>query len=80
MSVTPSALGFREGGILLATPLMGPDVDRGMVLAATVLDRIVYSLVIVAIGQLGMWRLVGPVFKGKRATSPRPRGAPASAG
>jgi uncharacterized protein (TIRG00374 family) len=78
LSVTPSALGFREGGILLATPLMGPDVDRGMVLAATVLDRIVYSLVIVVIGQLGMWRLVGPAFRGRRAGS-RAAAGPAAA-
>jgi uncharacterized protein (TIRG00374 family) len=67
ISVTPSALGFREGGVLLAAPLIGVTAD--MAVAATILDRIVYSLVIVVIGQLGMWRLVGPVFKGGRGAA-----------
>ena len=60
LSVTPSALGFREGGMAIAAPLIG--VTQEMAVAVTVLDRIVFSLVIVVIGQLGMWRLVGPVF------------------
>jgi uncharacterized protein (TIRG00374 family) len=61
MSVTPSALGFREGGMVIAAPLIG--VESPTAVAVTLLDRIVYSLVIVVIGQLGMWRLVGPVFR-----------------
>jgi uncharacterized membrane protein YbhN (UPF0104 family) len=65
ISITPSALGFREGGVMLAAPLMGVSTD--LALAATILDRIVYSLVIIVIGQLGMWRLVGPVFRDQRA-------------
>jgi uncharacterized protein (TIRG00374 family) len=67
MSVTPSALGFREGGMVLAAPFIGVTPD--MAVAVTLLDRIVYSGVIVVIGQLGMWRLVGPVFKGRGAAA-----------
>ncbi len=63
ISVTPAALGFREGGVMLAAPLIGVTPD--MAVATTILDRIVYSLVIVAIGQFGLWRLVHPVFARK---------------
>jgi uncharacterized membrane protein YbhN (UPF0104 family) len=80
MSVTPSALGFREGGMVIAAPLIGVSAD--MAVAVTLLDRIVYSLVIIVIGQLGMWRLVGPVFKGQRSAgslaAPGPAGPEAA--
>lgn len=61
VSITPSALGFREGGILIAAPLIGVTPD--LCLAAALLDRIVTSLVVIVFGQIGMWRLVQPVFR-----------------
>ena len=61
IAITPASLGFREGGIMLAAPLMG--VTRDVALAATVLDRIVFSTVIIIVGQFGMWRMVRPVFQ-----------------
>ena len=45
----------------------GIGVSPEAAVVATVLDRIVYSLVIVVIGQLGMWQLVGPAFRNRPA-------------
>jgi uncharacterized protein (TIRG00374 family) len=58
VSVTPGALGFREGGIVYASVRvtgMNPDVA----LAAAVLDRLVVTGCNLVIGQVGMWRYLG---------------------
>jgi uncharacterized protein (TIRG00374 family) len=58
VSVTPGALGFREGGIVYASVRvtgMNPDIA----LAAAVLDRIVVTGCNLVIGQVGMWRYLG---------------------
>ena len=61
VSITPSALGFREGAIVLGAQMMGTTAD--LAVAAAILDRLVYSAVIVIIAQFGLFQLVRPVFK-----------------
>jgi uncharacterized protein (TIRG00374 family) len=58
VSVTPGALGFREGGIVYASvrvTAMSPEIA----LAAAVLDRLVVTGCNFVIGQVGMWRYLG---------------------
>jgi uncharacterized protein (TIRG00374 family) len=58
VSITPGALGFREGGIVYASVRvtgMSPEIA----LAAAVLDRIVVTGCNLVIGQIGMWRYLG---------------------
>lgn len=61
ISITPSALGFREGAVVLASGLLG--TTKEICLAAVLLDRIIYSLVIVVLAQIGLWQLMRPVFR-----------------
>jgi uncharacterized protein (TIRG00374 family) len=61
ISVTPSALGFREGAVVLAAGLL--QTTREICLAAVLLDRIVYSVVIILVAQVGMWQFMRPVFR-----------------
>jgi uncharacterized protein (TIRG00374 family) len=74
VSVTPGALGFREGGIVYASMRvtgMNPDVA----LAAAVLDRLVVTGCNLLIGQVGMWRYLGGTGRPSAASA-----APVSAG
>ena len=57
VSITPGALGFREGGMVYAARMMGTTGD--VALAAAVLDRIVVSGCNLVIGQIGIWRYLG---------------------
>jgi uncharacterized protein (TIRG00374 family) len=62
VSVTPGALGFREGGIVYASVRvtgMNPEIA----LAAAVLDRLVVTGCNFAFGQVGMWRYLGGTGK-----------------
>ncbi len=57
VSITPGALGFREGGIVYAARVMGTTGD--VALAAAVLDRIVVTGCNLVLGQIGIWRYLG---------------------
>ena len=57
VSITPGALGFREGGMVYAARVLGTTGD--VALAAAVLDRIVLTGCNLVLGQIGMWRYVG---------------------
>ena len=60
ISITPAALGFREGAVALAAGMLGATTE--VCVAAVFLDRIVYSIVIILTAQVGMWHLMRPVF------------------
>lgn len=60
ISITPSALGFRETAVALAAGMLGASPE--ICVAAVLLDRIVYSIVIVVVAQVGMWQFMRPVF------------------
>jgi uncharacterized membrane protein YbhN (UPF0104 family) len=65
ISITPSALGFREGAVLLGAGMLG--TTKEICLAAVLLDRVIYSIVIVVVAQVGMWQFMRPVFRPARA-------------
>jgi uncharacterized membrane protein YbhN (UPF0104 family) len=65
ISITPSALGFREGAVLLGAGMLG--TTKEICLAAVLLDRLVYSAVIIVVAQVGMWQFMRPVFRSARA-------------
>ena len=57
VSITPGALGFREGGMVYAARVLGTTGD--LALAAAVLDRLVLTGCNLVLGQIGMWRYIG---------------------
>lgn len=57
VSVTPGALGFREGGMIYAARVL--DTTGDAALAAALLDRLVVTGCNVVLGQVGIWRYVG---------------------
>lgn len=57
VSITPGALGFREGGMVYAARVLGTTGD--VALAAAVLDRIVLTGCNLVLGQVGVWRYLG---------------------
>jgi uncharacterized membrane protein YbhN (UPF0104 family) len=57
VSITPGALGFREGGMMYAARVLGTTGD--VALAAAVLDRLVLTGCNLVLGQIGMWRYIG---------------------
>lgn len=54
ISITPAALGFREGGLLFGAALIG--VAPGAALLAAVVDRLATTAVTLVAGQLVLWR------------------------
>ena len=64
ISLTPSGLGFREAAIVYASQAM--DVSPSEALAAALLGRLVATLLIVSMGQVGLWRLKRPLRSGSR--------------
>jgi uncharacterized protein (TIRG00374 family) len=62
VSVTPGALGFREGGIVYASVRV-TGINPEIALAAAVLDRLVVTGCNLVIGQVGMWRYLGGTGK-----------------
>jgi uncharacterized protein (TIRG00374 family) len=73
ISITPSALGFREGAVVLTAGMLG--TTKEVCLAAVLLDRIVYSIVIIVVAQVGMWQFMRPVFRQSSAPiAPAPGG------
>ena len=61
VSVTPAALGFREGAIVYAARVMNTTGD--IALAAAVLDRVISTAVNVIVGQVGVWQLIRPLLR-----------------
>jgi len=61
ISVTPAALGFREGAIVYASRVMQTTGD--IALAAAVLDRLINTACTVIVGQLGVWQLMRPALR-----------------
>lgn len=57
VSITPGALGFREGGMVYAARVLGTTGD--VALAAAVLDRLVLTACNLVLGQIGLWRYIG---------------------
>lgn len=57
LALTPGALGLREAAIVYCADLAG--VTPAASLAAAVLDRIVMTVVLLALAQLAAWRLFG---------------------
>jgi uncharacterized membrane protein YbhN (UPF0104 family) len=72
VSVTPAALGFREGAMVYAARVLGTTGD--VALAAAILDRLVSTACNVVVGQIGVWQLIRPAVR----HAPEPRGAPGS--
>ena len=57
VSITPGALGFREGGLVYAARVLGTSGD--IALAAALLDRLVLTGCNLVLGKIGMWRYIG---------------------
>jgi len=57
ISITPAALGFREGGVLFGAALVG--IAPGTALLAAVIDRLVCTAGIIAAGQGVLWWGIG---------------------
>jgi uncharacterized protein (TIRG00374 family) len=55
VSITPMALGLREGAITYAAQLMG--TTPSIALAAAVIDRLVWTVGVLVVGQVGVWQL-----------------------
>jgi uncharacterized membrane protein YbhN (UPF0104 family) len=70
VSVTPAALGFREGAIVYAARVMQTSGDTA--LAAAILDRLISTACNVIVGQVGVWQLIRPALR----NAPAPRAAP----
>jgi uncharacterized membrane protein YbhN (UPF0104 family) len=54
ISLTPAALGFREGALVLGAALVG--IDPGAALLPAVVDRLACTLAVVVLGQLFVFR------------------------
>jgi len=54
VSLTPAALGFREGGVLLGAALAG--VAPGAAVLAAVIDRLACTVTTIVAGQIVVWR------------------------
>lgn len=59
ISITPAALGFREGGVLFGAALVG--IAPGTALLAAVIDRLVCTVGIIAVGQGVLWWGIGDI-------------------
>lgn len=59
LSLTPGALGFREAAIVYGIRLAG--VGEPVSLAAAILDRVLTTVVIIVMAQIGLWRLIRPM-------------------
>ena len=56
VSVTPASLGIREGIVAYGATMMG--TTPSMAVAAALLDRLIWTLAVIAMAQFGVWRLV----------------------
>jgi len=60
-SITPAGLGLREAAVAYSAAMLG--CSPAMAISAAVLDRIVATICVLAIAQLGMWKLIRPMGK-----------------
>ncbi len=67
VSVTPAALGIREGILVYAARLVHTTGD--VALAAAVLDRLVTTACTIVLGQIGVWRYIRPAMEEALATN-----------
>lgn len=58
ISITPAGLGFREAAILYSAQILG--TTPSLALSAAVLDRAVWTIGVIVIAQLGLWRMIRP--------------------
>lgn len=61
LSITPGALGFREAAIGF---VMYNFCDPSLSVAASLLDRVVMTVVIIGVSQVGLFQFVRPVLRG----------------
>lgn len=64
VSITPAGLGFREAGIMYTSTMMG--VTPGVAAIAALLDRLVWTVGVVLVAQVGMWRMIRPALRAAR--------------
>ncbi len=57
VSVTPAALGFREAALAYAASLLR--VEPSVAVLAALLDRLVWTAVVIVLGQIAVWRSFG---------------------
>ncbi len=76
ISITPAALGFREGGLLFGAALVG--IEPGTALLAAVVERITTTATTLVAGQLVLWRGLHDYWRGvdEEEAAPAPGGAP----
>ena len=55
VSITPAGLGFREAAIAYSATMIG--CSPSVAVAAAVLDRLVMTVCVVILAQVGLWRL-----------------------
>jgi uncharacterized protein (TIRG00374 family) len=72
VSITPAALGFREGAIVYAARVLHTTGD--VALAAAILDRLISIVCHVVVGQLGVWQFIRPALR-LAAAPPAPAAA-----
>lgn len=71
LAITPSGLGLREAAIAYGAGILG--TSPGLAVTAAIVDRIVWTLAVVAVAQVAIWRLF-------RRTEVQPDRRPSSAG
>lgn len=59
VSITPSAMGLREWAIIYSADLLG--TAPSIALSAAILDRVVWTIGVIFIAQVGMWQFMLPV-------------------
>lgn len=74
VSITPSAMGLREGAIIYSAGLMG--TIPSVALSAAILDRVVWTLGVVVVAQIGMWQFLVPTYRKSRAGQTLPSNVP----
>ena len=57
ISVTPGGLGFREAALAYAASLLG--VEPSLAILAALVDRLVWSGIVIVFGQVAVWRYFG---------------------
>ena len=57
LSITPAALGLREAAIAYSAEAMG--VPASVAVTVTILDRLVWALGVVVVGEVSLWKLRG---------------------
>lgn len=61
VSITPSAMGLREWAIIYGSDLLG--TAPSVALSAAILDRVVWTIGVIVVAQIGMWQLLLPAYQ-----------------